>query len=204
MFKRSLATIVFNFTWLFLKPIFHFFLHLKIESEEEDLKKIKSPMLIIINHTCWIDPFLVGSVFPFLSKVFPISYAAWYRHYYSVLLPSLFLYGCFPVQRGLGLEKTLKEGIKVLNNRGTVGIFPEGRRRHLGRPRRGRRGAAYLAVQTGVPILPVKIEGILGIKLLDFLLRRRKAVIKVGKLFYLSENEKDLDQATEIITKKLR
>lgn len=205
MTKRFLSKICFNLLWAPAQLLLRIFFSFKIESEE-NLKEIKLPLLIIVNHTSWLDPLLAVAAFPFNSKIYPLCFAAWYRYYYSPLFPFMLVLSAFPVWQGIGLENTLKEPIKILKNGGVVGIFPEGRRRHFGRPRKGKRGAAYLALNTGVPILPIKITGTLGMKPKD-VFSRRKVVVKTGKIFYLPPEMKypeDLNQATDLILAKLR
>ena len=206
MIKRILAKTFFNLVSPFFKLVLFIFTDLKVESEE-DLKNVKPPLLIVVNHTSWLDPFLAGAIFPFNSRVYPICYAAWKGYYYSILLPFMVLLGTFPVQAGIGIENTLREGVKILETDGTVGIFPEGKRRRLGRPRRGKRGAAYLAIKTGVPILTVKIDGLLGLSPGKFFTQRTKIRIRVKKIYNLPKEMKipdDLNRATDIIMKKLR
>ena len=59
--------IFYNLFWLPLRIIFDFFFHFKAESKE-DLRKLKGPLIIVSNHISWVDPFLIGIAFPFLSK----------------------------------------------------------------------------------------------------------------------------------------
>lgn len=48
---------------------------------------------------------------------------------------------------------------KVLAEGGLFGIFPEGTRSHDGRLYRGKTGVARLALETGVPVIPVAVVG---------------------------------------------
>lgn len=48
---------------------------------------------------------------------------------------------------------------KVLGEGGLFGIFPEGTRSHDGRLYRGKTGVARLALETGVPVIPVAVVG---------------------------------------------
>jgi len=204
LIKRFFGKIFFNLFWLPFQLFFRFFLRVEFRYEE-DVKKIRLPLIIAVNHTSWVDPFLAGMVFPFNSVVYPICFAAWHIYYY-VGFPFFFVLASFPVKRGIGLENALKEAVKVLKNRGTVGIFPEGKRRRFGRPRRGRRGVAYLALTTGAPVMPLKIEGALGLTFSKFFLRRKKIVVKVGKPFYLPPEMKypeNINEATDFIMDKL-
>jgi len=65
--------------------------------------------------------------------------------------------GTIPVDRGGGRasEKALRTGLRVLEEGGLFGIYPEGTRSPDGRLYRGKTGIARLAVESGVPVLPV-------------------------------------------------
>ncbi|OGZ18195.1 MAG: hypothetical protein A2V72_00020 [Candidatus Nealsonbacteria bacterium RBG_13_37_56] len=186
--------IVYLFQGLFrflTKLILTFFMRVQIESKE-DFKKLKGPLIIAANHASWTDPFLIATVLPFNAKIFPIRYACLNKiFYFPLTLPLVWLLGSFPVKRGVGLEKSLKHSIKILRNKGVVGMFPEGRRQRitdteLSRPKRG---IAYLALKTKTKILPVKIEGQVGMKFSKFFLRKYKIKIKIGQIFSLPNQE---------------
>lgn len=65
--------------------------------------------------------------------------------------------GTIPVERGGGKasEDALNTGLKILDEGGLFGIYPEGTRSPDGRLYRGKTGVARLAVQSGAPVLPV-------------------------------------------------
>ena len=204
--KRFLAKIIFIILWPIIRIVVFVFFRFKIKAKI-NLKELEPPFIVVINHTSWLDSFLAGASFPFNSKVFPICYAAWQKlYYFPLFFPLLFLGSTFPVKRGIGLENTLKQPVKILKNGGVVGIFPEGKRRRFGRPRKGKRGAGYLALTTGVPVLPIKIEGVLGLKMSDFF-SRRKITVNIGEPFTLPREmkyPKNLNEATDLIIKKMR
>lgn len=192
--------------WWPLRLIFRFFLDFKVESKV-NLKEIKGPLIIAANHSCWIDLFLVSNVFPFRAKIYPIRYACFYVYYYLFYI-FLRFFGAFPIRPKIGLDSALKTAIEVLENKGVVVIFPEGRRYHRGRHRKARRGVAYLALKTKTKILPLKIEEPSTIKLSGFILRKYKVKIKVGEIFSLPSQKitklKDLNKSANLIMKKIR
>ena len=57
-----------------IKPLFVFFLRLEIDNQE-NIEKLKGPLIIVSNHLCWFDAFLVGIAMPRKAKVFPIQCA---------------------------------------------------------------------------------------------------------------------------------
>jgi 1-acyl-sn-glycerol-3-phosphate acyltransferase len=194
----------------FMKLIFNFFMRVQIETKE-DLKKIKGPLIIAANHASWTDVFLIATILPFSAKIFPIRYACLNKiFYFPLTLPLVWLLGSFPIKRGVGLEKSLKYPIKILENQGVIGIFPEGRRQRttdteLSRPKRG---VAYLALKTKTKILPIKIEGQLGMKFSKFFLRKYRVKIKIGQIFSLPNQEiirpEDYNGSAAYVMEKIR
>lgn len=204
-----LPKIFYNLFWLPSRIIFNFFFHFKIESKT-DLKRLKGPLVLTSNHASWVDPFLIGAAFPFAAQIFPIRYACWYKYFYFPLFfPFILSFGAFPIKKGLGLEKALVAPIKILKNRGVVGFFPEGKRRRIGEELpKPKRGAAYLALATNSEILPIKIEGNIGMSFFKFLLRQYTTKIKIGERFSLPpqkvEKPEDLNQTSNFIMSKIR
>jgi 1-acyl-sn-glycerol-3-phosphate acyltransferase len=69
--------------------------------------------------------------------------------------------GTIPVHRGGGRssEAALRTGMQVLESGELLGIYPEGTRSQDGRLYRGKTGVARLAIEAGVPVLPVAMIG---------------------------------------------
>ncbi len=69
--------------------------------------------------------------------------------------------GTIPVDRGGGKasEAALRTGLGVLNEGHLFGIYPEGTRSPDGRLYRGKTGVARLALEAGVPVIPVAMIG---------------------------------------------
>lgn len=69
--------------------------------------------------------------------------------------------GTIPVHRGGGKasEAALRTGMQVLGGGELLGIYPEGTRSPDGRLYRGKTGVARLAIEAGVPIIPVAMIG---------------------------------------------
>jgi 1-acyl-sn-glycerol-3-phosphate acyltransferase len=66
--------------------------------------------------------------------------------------------GQIPLDRFVSDPGAVRQALRVLRDGGTVGIFPEGRR-GAGELDRFHRGAAYLALVTGAPVVPVIMIG---------------------------------------------
>lgn len=76
-----------------------------------------------------------------------------------VLGPFLSLMGSFPVERGAADRSALELGAKVLADGGVLVVYPEGTRSFGPQITELQRGAAYLAIKAGAPIVPVGIGG---------------------------------------------
>jgi len=207
MIGNVIYIIFWNFFWIPVRLFFKFFLNFKVETQE-DLKRLKGPLIIVANHNTLLDSFLVGNAFPWRSSIFPIRFACLDKYYYHPLLFFLRSFGAFPIKKGLGVEKNLEFAIKIIQNRGVVGIFPEGGRKFLPKPEKGKKGTAYLAIKTNTPILPVFIEGnSKGLPLNKIFARKLRITVKIGKPFKIKSKDlslANLDQETKRIIKKIR
>lgn len=69
--------------------------------------------------------------------------------------------GAFPVKRGVGDVGSIKNAYKLLDERKIVGIFPHGTRIDPSKIEtiKVKPGAAMIAVNTGVPIIPATVQG---------------------------------------------
>lgn len=68
-------------------------------------------------------------------------------------------YGYIPYRRGSVDGRALRRALSVIRGGGVVGIFPEGGIWTDG-PKETQRGVAWLAAQSGVPVIPVGFGGI--------------------------------------------
>ena len=67
--------------------------------------------------------------------------------------------GGFPVERDGSDRGPLRHSLAILQNGEPLAVYPEGTRQHGREIQPLQSGAAYLAIKTGVPILPVAIAG---------------------------------------------
>jgi len=63
------------------------------------------------------------------------------------------------IKRGSADMDAMKKSIKALNNEEMIGIFPEGTRHGMDKNVELKTGAAFLALKTNTPIIPVGIKG---------------------------------------------
>lgn len=69
--------------------------------------------------------------------------------------------GAIPVTRGVGqaAQDALDAGLSLLHEGEAFAIYPEGTRSRDGRLYRGKTGVAWLALNAGVPVVPVALRG---------------------------------------------
>jgi len=113
------------------------------------------PLLVVFNHVAHLDGPLVISQMPF--EVEGLALADLYR--VPVTGAFLRLYGVIPVHRGEYDRALLVRALEVLSGGGTLALAPEARQSPTHALERGQSGAAYLALRSGAPILPVGITG---------------------------------------------
>jgi len=109
------------------------------------------PLLVVANHFSFIDPVAMIRAVPW-----PIEFVGGFQmpNAPAVVkwLPKV--WGYYPVHRGSFSTDALRAAEAVLEQNGILGIFPEaGNWATVLRP--ARPGAAFLAVRTGAPILPM-------------------------------------------------
>ncbi|NNH05378.1 lysophospholipid acyltransferase family protein [Microbacterium ulmi] len=120
------------------------------------------PVIFASNHLSFIDSVAIPVAAPrpvhFLAKS---SYfdgkgvSGWLsREFFTAI-------GAIPVQRGAGQAAldALEQQRQLLEAGKAVALYPEGTRSLDGRLYRGRTGVAFLALQTGAPVVPVGLVG---------------------------------------------
>ena len=77
-------------------------------------------------------------------------------------------YGAIPMSRTRAPLGAMREAIATLEDDGLLGVFPEGKRvAAWGAVHPPKRGAAWLAMRTGSPLIPVAVQGTQGILSVD-------------------------------------
>ncbi len=113
------------------------------------------PVLIVSNHSSFLDPPLVGG-----STPRPVSFMAKAELFRIPLFGGLIRrLNARPVRREGGDPSALRAALHVLESGGALLVFPEGTRGPEGELRQGKAGAGMLAVLSGAPVVPVYING---------------------------------------------
>ncbi|MDX6452625.1 MAG: 1-acyl-sn-glycerol-3-phosphate acyltransferase [Gaiellaceae bacterium] len=112
-------------------------------------------LVYAVNHMHWLDIPLVGVLSPrnidFVAKV------------EAVRVPGIgrFLewHGTIAVRRGESDRVAVRKMLESARSGRVVGLFVEGTRLKTGRPGTAQPGAAMVAIQAGVPVIPMAIYG---------------------------------------------
>jgi 1-acyl-sn-glycerol-3-phosphate acyltransferase len=115
----------------------------------------RGPLLLAANHLSFLDPVVLQAACPR-----PIHYLMTARLHSDRRWQWLFrLFDTVPVAMGSGNFLALKRAAERLQAGEVVGVFPEGGISRDGTLGPFRPGVALLAARTGVPVVPVRIEG---------------------------------------------
>jgi 1-acyl-sn-glycerol-3-phosphate acyltransferase len=137
------------------------------------------PLLVVGNHFSFLDPVAMLSVCPwpvefvggFTVPNAPVGVGELRR-----------LWGYYPVYRGTGSQIAFRAAQAVFDQRGILGIFPEGTSAHaLLRPPRP--GAAFMAARSQVPILPIGMDGLTEVFPALRRGRRHRVTVRIGAPF---------------------
>lgn len=151
------------------------------------------PVIFASNHLSFIDSVAIPVAAPrpvhFLAKsaYFEGSgLSGWFsREFFTAI-------GAVPVKRGAGQAAldALDQQRQLLEDGNAVALYPEGTRSLDGRLYKGRTGVAFLALQTGAPVVPVGLIGTdrvmpVGAKVPSL---RQRVTVKFGEPLDLSHH----------------
>ncbi len=118
------------------------------------------PLILAPNHFSQMDHFFAGV---YIRR--KIQFMAKSQMYgYPVLDYIYRVGGVFPVRRGHHDEEAFKTAHAILGRGGCVGMYCEGGRSRTGRLGQPKPGVGRLALESGVPVVPVAIHGSLGVR----------------------------------------
>lgn len=160
-----------------------FFLRAQINGLENITVSRGEPLIIAANHETRIDPFLfVLLPFRTVRKLVPF-YAPTYEGYYRQWwFKPLALFGALPmISKAWTTDELFSPTLVKLSRGRKIILFPEGQIRKPGLEVSAKPGVLYLAKKSGTKILPLHIEGIWGMTLSDFFLRRRQVRLSFGR-----------------------
>ncbi len=181
MKKNKLPTWGYKFLKPILSPIFKFWYRPTIENKE--YIPTEGPIIIAGNHKNIMDQCLV-----IIATKRVIHYMAKNEYFKGPFAWFFKITGCISVNRQIHDKEATSKAIEVLNNKGAIGIFPEGTRnktKEILLPLK--LGAVSMAQKTKALIVPFAITG-------DYHFRSSNLKIKFGKPFKVID---DLEKANE-------
>jgi len=133
-----------------------FWTYLRMRRTGREHIPASGPVIIAANHRSFFDPFLIGTM-----ARRPMYYIAKRElfEYHPALAWLLSALGAFPVDRGTGDTETIRTAKELLARGEIVLIFPEGHRIRPGGLSKPHRGVGRLALETGVPVVPIAVIG---------------------------------------------
>jgi 1-acyl-sn-glycerol-3-phosphate acyltransferase len=138
---------------LTLQPLVQVFARLRVYGSERVPRE--GGIVVAGNHFSWIDPPALGAASPRT-----LYYMAKMEIHGAPGLGALIrAFGCFPVRRGESDREAVRMMREIVREGLALGLFVEGTRQRSGVPGEVLPGAAMVALQEGVPVVPVAVHG---------------------------------------------
>ena len=116
---------------------------------------LQGGLVVACNHFSWIDPPALGAACPrilyFMAKV--------EAHRVPGLGELMRSFGAFPVRRGESDRDAVRTMRQIVRDGNALGMFVEGTRQKSGVPGPVQAGAAMVAINEDVPVIPVAVHG---------------------------------------------
>lgn len=173
-----------NICYLFLR----FFCRWEVKGREH--LPPKGPVIVFANHVSYLDPVIVG-----VALTRPVYFMAKEELFKIPVLKWIINGLCaFPVRRGQSDRAALKAALKLLEEGRVLGIFPEGKRSPDGQLNPFLGGAAFLALKTGAPLVPVAIINS------NKVLKGKRLRVRIGSPIYSKRDPKGTSRQAQEIT----
>jgi 1-acyl-sn-glycerol-3-phosphate acyltransferase len=164
------------------------------------------PAVIVFNHLGDTDAVLMMATLPNKSPAEGIGKIELNEHW--LVGPVFRAHGIIWVHRGQPDRRALRAALDGLAEGRMITLAPEGRQSVIGGLEDGNAGAAFLALKSGAPIVPIVMTGTENSKVYSYLKQWRRApvTLRVGKPFFLpmhADRQKTLQEGTGLIMKTL-
>lgn len=179
-----------------LQPFFHLWFRVQRIGREHIPET--GGFILAANHRSFIDPFVIG-----IMMRRPIYFVAkrelFERRFFGWLLNNL---GAFPINRGAADVDAMATARMLLERGEGVLIFPEGTRVRPGPIGFAHRGVGRLALETGVPVIPLSILGTEDVRRGPWL-RPRKVRVRAGRPLTFPTVETPSPQLAQAVTDRI-
>jgi 1-acyl-sn-glycerol-3-phosphate acyltransferase len=161
---------------------------LRVEIEGLENFPRYGPALIVFNHLGDADAVLMMAVLPNISPAEGIGKIELNDHW--LVGPIFRAHGIIWVHRGQPDRRAIRAALDALAEGRMVALAPEGRQSVIGGLEDGNAGAAFLALKSGAPIIPVAMTGTENSHVFGHIKRWKRAPVTlvVGKPFRLQED----------------
>lgn len=136
-----------------IQPVVHVLTRLHVYGAERVPRE--GGLVVAANHFSWVDPPALGAACPrtiyYMAKV--------EAHRVPGLGELMRSFGAFPVRRGESDRDAVRTMREIVRAGNALGMFVEGTRQRSGVPGRVQPGAAMVAINEGVPVVPAAIHG---------------------------------------------
>jgi long-chain acyl-CoA synthetase len=159
LLKRKTAVVLFAYLVLrIIRIAAQVLFRLEVRGQE-GLDRVKPPYLICPNHQSYLDPFLVCSIYPrrVLENTFQVGASMYFTNVFMSWLARLI--NVVPIDPDVQLMRAMRAGAAGLRAGKILNIYPEGQRSFDGELYEFRKGAAILATELNLPIVPVALDG---------------------------------------------
>ncbi len=194
---------------LIILPLLKLFVSLRVQGRDH-LSGLSFPVIFMPNHLSYLDSAALAMALPFrIRKRLAFAAAqdvvwgtykrmAWLAEYFFNAFP-------FPRREGENIKAGLEHMGRLLDQGWSAVLYPEGEISPAAELLPLKRGAGLVAVEMGVPVVPVRISGTAEIMPSgEFLPRRRGAVtVRFGKPLRFGPRDSYID-ATGAIESALR
>ncbi|MEL7590526.1 MAG: lysophospholipid acyltransferase family protein [Anaerolineaceae bacterium] len=154
---------------------------------------LRGPLILATNHINWLDaPVGFSHLHPR-----PLTAFAKIETWDNFLLRTLFnAWEAIPITRGQVDFTAFKKAEAALEKGKIIAIAPEGTRSRTGKLSQGYPGIVYLALRTGVPILPFVFYGNENFSRDIRRYQRTEMILRAGKPFRLVHHSSNPDRLT--------
>ena len=181
-------------------PAILFFKPKKYYESKDCKKRLDKPSILMSNHTSLQDFVLYMMTFPFCTLRFWMAEVLFNKG----KLFSWFLYklGGIYINRDACDFSFVEESLEVLDKKGRIGVFPQGRLPINGKTFPFKPGIVLVASRTEAPIIPVYTDGNYGFF--------KRTHIMIGEPIYMQEycssedlSQEEIEKLTKMLEEKI-
>lgn len=116
---------------------------------------VSGGVVLALNHFSWVDTVSFGAACP--RTIYYVTKAEAYEM--PGVAPLIRAFGAYPIRRGETDRDAVRGMRRMVEEGKALGMFVEGTRQRGGEPGEVKPGAAMVALQEGIPIVPGAVHG---------------------------------------------